>query len=66
MKINGKSGDCEITVGGDIAQLKVNGKAVIITDSNVRKLHDDKFPEAEVIEISPGEENKTLETVEKI
>lgn len=66
MRIKGKTGECEITVGGDIAKLEVKGKTVIITDSTVKRLHGDKFPDAEVIEITPGEENKTLETVERI
>ena len=66
MKIRGKTGDCEIK-DGEIASLVVKpGRTLIVTDSNVRKLHGEKFPEAEVVEITPGEENKTLETVENI
>ena len=43
-----------------------SGKKVIITDSNVRRCHGFRFSDYDTIEIEPGEQNKTLETVEKI
>ena len=42
------------------------GRAVIITDTNVSALHGAGFPDAEIITIGTGEKVKTLETVEKI
>lgn len=42
-------------------------KVVVITDTNVRELYEDFFPEeVNVIEIGTGEENKTLETLSYI
>ncbi len=43
-----------------------SGKKVVITDSNVRRCHGFRFSDYDTIEIEPGEQNKTLETVEKI
>lgn len=63
------SGNCDVLVGesiGHLAEYCGNGKAVIITDGNVRRLHGDKFPKFPVIEIGLGEKNKTLETVQGI
>ena len=42
------------------------GKVVIITDANVRRLHGNSFPKVPVIEIGIGEGNKTLDTVQEI
>ncbi len=42
------------------------GKAVIITDTNVREYYAAQFPPYPVIEIGLGESNKTLDTVESI
>ncbi|MFH1520744.1 MAG: 3-dehydroquinate synthase [Candidatus Micrarchaeota archaeon] len=60
--------NCQIILGDSIDNLKshCNGRVIVITDSNIRKLHGDKFKGLEVIEIGIGENNKTLETVEKI
>jgi 3-dehydroquinate synthase len=38
------------------------GRAVIITDGNVRRLYGDRFPEVPVLSIGSGEAVKTLET----
>lgn len=43
-----------------------SGKNIVITDSNVRRLHGHHFSAFDTIEINPGEQNKTLRTVEKI
>ncbi len=43
-----------------------SGKNVVITDSNVRRIHGHYFSAFDTIEIDPGEQNKTLETVDKI
>jgi len=56
-------------VGESIQNLKGylgRGKNVVITDSNVRSFHGHHFSAFDTIEIDPGEENKTMETVEKI
>jgi 3-dehydroquinate synthase len=39
---------------------------VIITDSNVRRLYDGLFDDNRVVELEPGEQSKTLATVESI
>ncbi|MFC2160726.1 3-dehydroquinate synthase family protein [Acidobacteriota bacterium] len=41
-------------------------KNVVIIDSNVRGFHGHHFSDFDSIEIDPGEQNKTLETVERI
>ncbi|MFA5106552.1 MAG: 3-dehydroquinate synthase [Candidatus Micrarchaeia archaeon] len=63
------TGESRILIGESIANLHDYadiGKAVIITDATVKKLHGGKFPKAPVIEIGLGEGNKTLDTVQKI
>ncbi len=50
---------------------KVQGLAgtdrlVVISDHTVKKLHGDKFPDADVILIGQGEDIKTLDTVEEV
>ncbi len=42
------------------------GKNVVITDSKVRRCHGFRFSDYDTIDIESGEQNKTLETVEKI
>jgi 3-dehydroquinate synthase len=41
-------------------------KVFIITDSNIRRLYHDSFPEGVVFEITPGEASKRLSVVEEI
>jgi len=56
-------------VGESIQNLKDylgSGKNVVITDSNVRRIHGHYFSAFKSIEIDPGEQNKTLGTVERI
>jgi len=67
MKMN--IGNCKVLLDHPIADLEdiIKGKrAIIITDSNVRKYHENKFPKAPVVEIGQGEKIKTLETLEQI
>ena len=69
LKLAAQSGSCDILVGesiGNLMEYCEGGKAVIITDANVRRLHGDKFPEVPVIEIGLGEGSKTLETVQQV
>ena len=69
MEIDGKSGKCSILIGESISNLSSycnSEKTVVITDSNVRKLHGKSFPNFKVIEIGLGEEIKTLGTAEMI
>lgn len=66
IKLKAQSGSCDILVGESIVHLQEycrDGKVVIITDANVRRLHGTKFPKVPVIEIGLGEESKTLDTV---
>jgi 3-dehydroquinate synthase len=69
MKISGKTGECSIMVGESIGNLEGYcgaGKALIVTDANVRRLHGEKFPGWPVVEVGQGEEAKTLAAVERI
>lgn len=63
------SGHCQICVGESIQNLTHylgSGKKIVITDSNVRRCHGPHFSDYDTLEIEPGEQNKTLEAVEKI
>ena len=68
--LSAPTGKCEIMIGERLANAGkyIKGKkAVIITDSNVRKHYEKFFPECnDVIEIGLGEKNKTLRTVEQV
>ncbi len=67
MKMN--IGSCEVLLDKPISDLEEmigEKRAIIITDSNVRKYHESKFPKAPIVEIGQGEEIKTLETLEQI
>ncbi|MFH1784916.1 MAG: 3-dehydroquinate synthase [Candidatus Micrarchaeota archaeon] len=69
IELDGMRGKCQIILGDSIENLRSHceeRKTTIITDSNVRRFHADKLDGFEVIEINPGEENKTLETVKKV
>lgn len=82
IKINLSSASYEIKIGKNVIKklpefledLKISGKLVIITDTNVEKIHletlketlkDSDFKVCEII-INAGEEHKTLETVSEI
>lgn len=68
--INSSIGTSKILVGE--SRLKVGNylpkgkKLAIITDSNVRELYGNDFPEGEIIVIGQGESFKTIDTVYKI
>jgi len=47
-------------------QLTKKRNTVIITDKTVEELYKNKFPSFPIITINPGEENKTIETVNEI
>ena len=60
---------CTIYPGTSFDRLKefcVPDNTVIISDKNIRNLHGDKLSPHRTIEIEPGEEYKTLETVNTV
>ena len=60
------SGRCDMLFGETMRNLGRHCRAetkVILTDSNVRRLHAGKFPDCEIVEFEPGEKSKTLESV---
>jgi 3-dehydroquinate synthase len=63
IKIRTPQGRSLLIMGGDLNDLPdllPEGRLFIITDTNVRGLYGDRFPEAEVLTIQPGEESKNL------
>ena len=70
LKLSAQSGTCSMALGESIGNLKEYcqgaGKVVAVTDSNVSRLHGAHLRGFEVIEIGLGEENKTLDTVNRI
>ncbi len=70
LRIQGQSGPSEIAVGERIenlsAYLPSDVRTVIVTDTNIERLHGHRFPKAEVIRIGTGEKIKTLESVAHI
>jgi len=63
------TGECRIILGGaleDLERLVPAGRAAIVTDTTVRRLHGGRFPRLNTIAIRPGERSKTLRTVERI
>ncbi len=69
LEIHGGTGKSTLLVGEkleNIAAYLPPSRTVIITDTKVRRLYGNRFPESAVIEIGMGEENKTLETVRNI
>jgi len=68
-RIQGITGDSTIRVGEPLGRVKKYipvEKAVVITDTNVRRLYEKDFPHCEIIEIGTGEEIKTLDTVRSL
>ncbi len=68
-KLAGRKSSSCIYLGESISNLDhylPAGKNIIITDRNVSKLYSSSFPDAEIIEIEPGENSKTLRTIEHI
>ena len=70
MALNAPSGPCRIVLGDSIAGLRRYcmgaDRIIAITDSNVRRLHGERLSGMDIIEMAPGEGNKTLATVEGI
>ncbi len=67
--IKGQTGSSRIRLGEELQNLQQylpDTNAVIITDTNVRRLYGDRFPPLSVIEIGLGEEIKTLATLEGV
>lgn len=65
----GSTGSCRILLGATFDQLGElcdTGKTVAIVDRNVLDLHRDKLSPYRLIEVEPGEQRKTLETVNTI
>jgi shikimate kinase/3-dehydroquinate synthase len=61
------SGDYPVWVGPIDAAPWPPARRVVVSDATVAALHGGRVPEAEgVIEITPGEENKTLQTAERV
>ncbi len=68
-KIRTSQGECRITVNGSFSDLKNRMKerqAVVITDSTVRRLYQDLLSGLDVIELEPGEDNKSLATIQSL
>ncbi|WP_022666062.1 3-dehydroquinate synthase [Desulfospira joergensenii] len=68
-QVNGLMGLSSIYVGESLSNVKEylpDTEPVIITDSNIRDLYQDRFPKGPVITIGTGEKIKTLHTVEFI
>ncbi len=64
--VKAKSGNSQVILGGSIDQLETlrqSRRMVVITDSNVHKLHGGRFPKTDVIVLEPGEDSKHLETI---
>jgi 3-dehydroquinate synthase len=65
LEIHGQTGTSRILVGEPLGNLPLHmppGRAVFITDANVRRLHPSVFEGRDTIEIPPGEPSKSLET----
>lgn len=69
MDFAGKTGNSRILLGGTFDQLGElcnTEKTVVIVDRNVLDLYGDKLSQYRLIEVEPGEQQKTLKTVERI
>jgi len=67
--INGETGCSLISVGasiGDFDRYAGSRQCVIVTDTTVSGLHGNRLGDKERIVIDPGEESKTLSTVEQL
>lgn len=66
LTLHGQTGDCRVVLGDcrtRLPELCGARRVVVVTDANVRRLHQERFPKADVVEIGQGETSKTLETV---
>lgn len=70
LRIQGLSGPSDIVVGERIenltSYLPSGFRTVIVTDTNVERLHRHRFPPGDVVTIGTGEKIKTLESVTQI
>ena len=69
IKIQGAVTESRIVFGDLIESLNDHspiGRPIIITDDNVLKLHQHRFPEGETIVLEPGERSKTLTTISEL
>lgn len=67
LSVSGKT--CKILPGASFDRLNefcAPDNTVIISDKNIRNLHGDTLSPYRIIEVEPGEERKTLETVNTI
>lgn len=67
--IRGQNGDSRIILGESIDNLAAytaGRQTIVMTDENVYRCHRERVPDNRVIVIPPGEEHKTLYTVETI
>ncbi len=65
----GNTGNCKIILGttfGQLSEICDTEKTVVIVDRNVLDLHGDKLSSYRLIEVEPGEQQKTLKTVDAI
>ncbi len=68
-QVEGQTGLSSIYVGERLSALEnylAGRQAVIVTDTNIKALYGQKFPDVPVITIGTGEKIKTLATVETI
>jgi len=73
MRLDAPTGSCEIILDGDMERLKercgADSRIAVITDSNVNRIYGQRLKAlgaVDMIEMKPGEGNKTLATVERI
>jgi 3-dehydroquinate synthase len=69
LEVRAASGTCRVLVGESLTslgRLVPGGRTVIVTDSSVDRLYGSSFPAGEKIVLAPGEETKSLATVEHI
>ncbi len=69
LTLRATTGECRIVLGDARARLPElcgQRRVVVVTDENVRRLHQGSFPAGEVVDIGQGEASKTLETVSRL
>jgi len=69
LSISGKTGNSIIAIGDQLENCNrymPDAHTVVITDTIVRNLYENKFPNADIIEIGTGEPIKTLQTIHEI
>lgn len=64
--VDGNTGRSRIMVGerlDNVSAYLPDGHTIVITDENVGRLYQDRFPAADIITIGCGEKHKTLDTL---